>query len=434
MTDRTLTRRGFVAGTTGLATGLIFAPAVLRAQDVEIVHWSWLSASDGEVWQQAINAFNDAHAGKGIRIRMELVPEEQYVTRVLAGAATGAAPDFGWGTAGKSANLVRDGVVVAIDAPARAAGLDLTDFDAATLAKVKYPTLGEGHFMVPMDVMSLQPLVNLDHLADSGLSPDAWAADGAGLLKLAEATTRRDGDRITRSGILMTGAGIHPCVTWGIVAAQMGFRRASDDLKTAAINPEAGVRAMEWVLALYDGLKVSTRDITDRYKAFGAGEGTVFWTGPWTLNGYVGQGLKFKAAPMPAIGERPVTYYECGGLELYKQADEGRYARTMEAVRWLSDNSLTWTTVGRGASPRASIRAKPEYNTTGHPALVRGAFLDMSLATEGEIPVIGGSDFTIYSGGNVLAKSLDEVWTGRSKPADVMQRIGEAWQAILDAA
>jgi ABC-type glycerol-3-phosphate transport system substrate-binding protein len=434
MTNRLLTRRRFVAGTTGLTAGLLCAPAILRAQTTEIVHWSWLSASDGEVWAQIIDAFNVAHADKGIQIRMELVPEEQYVTRVLAGVATGAAPDFGWGTAGKSANLVRDGAVVAIDAAAGAAGLDLADFDAGTLAKVMYPTLAEGHFMVPMDVMSLQPLVNLDHFADSGLADDAWAADGAGLLQLAEATTRRDGDRVTRSGILMTGAGIHPCVTWGIVAAQMGFRRASDDLKTAAINPEAGVRAMEWVMALYDQSRVSTRDITDRYKAFGAGEGTVFWTGPWTLNGYVGQGLNFKAAPMPAIGDTATTYFECGGLELYQQADTSRYERTMQAVRWLSDNSLLWTTVGRGASPRASIRGMPEYTTTGHPAKVRGAFLDMTLATEGEIPVVGGSDFTIYSGGNILAKTLDEVWTGQSTPADAMQRIGEAWQAILDAA
>jgi ABC-type glycerol-3-phosphate transport system substrate-binding protein len=434
MTKLALTRRGFVTGTAGLGAGLLFAPHVVRAQTTEIVHWSWLSASDGEVWAQMIEAFNTAHADKGVQIRMELVPEEQYVTRVLAGVATGAAPDFGWGTAGKSANQVRDGAVVAIDAAATAAGLDLADFDASTLAKTKYPTLGEGHFMVPMDVMSLQPLVNLDHLADSGLAPDAWPADGAGLLQLGEATTRRDGDNVTRSGILMTGAGIHPCVTWGIVAAQMGFRRASDDLKTAAINPEAGIRAMEWVLALYDQHKVSTRDITDRYKAFGAAEGTVFWTGPWTLNGYVGQGLNFKAAPMPKIGDTATTYFECGGLELYKQTDEGRYEQTMQAVKWLSDNSLKWTTVGRGASPRASIRAMPEYLTTGHPALVRGAFLDMTLATEGEIPVIGGSDFTIYSGGNILAKTLDEVWTGQSTPAEVMQRIGEAWQSILDAA
>ena len=42
----------------------------------------------------------------------------------------------------------------------------------------------------------------------------------------------------------------------------------------------------------------------------------------------------------------------------------------MEAVKWLSDNSFLWTTVGRGASPRKSILDRPDYKTAG-PALGR---------------------------------------------------------------
>ena len=30
---------------------------------------------------------------------------------------------------------------------------------------------------------------------------------------------------------------------------------------------------MQWVLDLFDKYKVSTRDVTDRYKAFGTGQG-----------------------------------------------------------------------------------------------------------------------------------------------------------------
>ena len=41
--------------------------------------------------------------------------------------------------------------------------------------------------------------------------------------------TKMDGDKVARSGIMMTGSGVQPTVTWGIIAAQMGFRRASDD-------------------------------------------------------------------------------------------------------------------------------------------------------------------------------------------------------------
>jgi hypothetical protein len=222
-------------------------------------------------------------------------------------------------------------------------------------------------------------------------------------------------------------------VTWGIVAEQMGFRRASDDLKTAAVNPEAGKKAMEWVLALFDEHKVSTRDVTDRYKAFGTGEGSIFWTGPWTLNGYVQQGLNFATFLFPKIGDERITYFEMGGLELYTQADAGRHKATLEAVKWLSDNSLLWTTVGRGASPRKSILARDDYKTAGHPWSVRGAFVDgMEFATIGEVPVVAAPDFTIYAGGNFLAKTLEGVWVGQTSIDEAMEKIQEQWQEDLD--
>ncbi len=106
----------------------------------------------------------------------------------------------------------------------------------------------------------------------------------------------------------------------------------------------------------------------------------------------------------------------------------------MDAVKWLSDNSFLWTTVGRGATPRKSILARPDYKTAGHPWSVRGAFVEgMSFATEGEIPVQAGPNFTIYSGGNFLAKTLETVWAGQVKPEEAMKRIADQWQKDLDA-
>lgn len=436
---RKLSRRRFVK-TAGAAAALATAaPTILprrvfAANPVELVHWSWLAASDGEVWAQMIEAFNEAHKDQGVQIRMELIPEEQYVTKVLASVATGRAPDFGWGTAGKAAQLARDEVTVPLDEVAGQVGLDLADFSEASIKAARYPKYGNQMFMVPMDLMSLQPEINTEHMAEAGIDPDAAPEDGKQLLEWADAMSKREGDKVTRSGIMMTGSGVQPTVTWGIVAEQMGFRRASEDLKTAAVNPEAGKEAMQWVLDLFDKHRVSTRDVTDRYKAFGTGQGSIFWTGPWTLNGYVGQKLPFKTTLFPKIGKERLTYFEMGGLELYKQGDKGRYEATMQAVKWLSDNSFLWTTVGRGASPRKSILERPDYKTAGHPWSVRGAFIEgMEFATAGEIPVVAGPEYTIYSGGNFLAKTLEGVWAGQKSIDTAMEQIQERWQEGLDA-
>ena len=65
---------------------------------------------------------------------------------------------------------------------------------------------------------------------------------------------------------------------------------------------------------------------------------------------------------------------------------------------------------------------------------MRGAFIEgMSFAKLGEIPVLAGPDFTIYSGGNFLAKTLEGVWAGNSKPEEAMEKIAAQWQKGLDA-
>ena len=430
-----MTRRAFTAGAAAASTPFWLAGRAPHAQQTtEIVHWSWLAASDGEVWAKMIDDFNQAHSGKGVQIKMELVPEEQFVTKVLAASVTGKAPDFGWGTAGLRAKMAKDGVLVPLDDLIKQSGLDLADFSEFSIQSSRYPKYDNQMFMVPMDLMSLQPEVNLDHVKEAGLDPANFPKDGKTLLEWAEAMTKREGDKVTRSGIMMTGSGVQPTVTWGIVSGQLGFERASADLKTAAVNPKAGIEAMGWVLDLFDKHKVSTRDVTDRYKAFGTGQGSIFWTGPWTLNGYIQQKLNFATYLFPTIGKEQLTYFEQGGLELYTQKDKGRHAATMDAVKWLSDNSFLWTTVGRGASPRSSILNRPDYKTAGAPWSVRGAFVEgMAFAKLGEIPVLAGPDFTIYSGGNFLAKTLESVWTGQAKPEEAMEKIAAQWQKGLDA-
>jgi hypothetical protein len=232
---RTLLKSAAVLG-AGSVFPHVWTGRATASDPQELVHWSWLAASDGEVWAQMIEAFNDAHKDKGVRIRMEVVPEEQYITKVLAAAATGKAPDFGWGTAGKGAQLARDEVTIPLDDLISATGLDLSDFSGTSVQAARYPKYDNKIFMVPMDLMSLQPEINLDHVREAGLDIGKPPLDEAALMEWAAALTRREGDKVTRSGIMMTGAGVQPTVTWGIVAEQMGFQRASDDLKSACVN------------------------------------------------------------------------------------------------------------------------------------------------------------------------------------------------------
>ena len=84
-----------------------------------------------------IQNFNDAHKDKGVSIKMEVVNWDDYTTKVLAAAAAGAAPDFGWNTDPRPA-FVRDGLLVPLNDFAKTAGLDVADFSEFSISKSKF--------------------------------------------------------------------------------------------------------------------------------------------------------------------------------------------------------------------------------------------------------------------------------------------------------
>jgi ABC-type glycerol-3-phosphate transport system substrate-binding protein len=438
MIQSSMTRRSALktlGGMAGAAAVMSF-PNVIRARQTphEIVHWSTLTASDGEVWQRMIDAFNEAHASDGIQIRLEVVPSDQYGAKLLSSAAVGQAPDFGWGAAGTRLDWISQGVVQPLDDIFTSIAFDLSDFTPASLEACRY-TKAEGKlYGMPMDVLSLQVLVNLDHAAEAGLEISQPPETGDELLEWAERMTVRDGDTVTRSGWLMTGSGFQPSVVWGTVAQQMGFRRASDDLAQAAVNPEAGVAAAQWILDLFDTHKVASRDVADRYKAFGTGEASMFYTGPWTLTGYLQQGMNLGAFLYPRIGDERATYRNIWGLEMYTQPDSSRYEFTARALQWLSDNSFLWTTEGRGVTPRVSILERADYKTAGHPWEVRAPFVEgLDFATVAQVPVRASTDFEVYTATDLVAQTMDPVWAKEASAEDAISTLAMQWQADLDA-
>jgi len=401
------------------------------ASSKTVLHWSWLSASDAKVWQQMIDAFNAAHKG-GVQIQPETIADyNQYKTKVVAGVSTGHAPDFGWNTAGQQSQWVKDGVIVPLDDLAKQANLDLTDFDARALESSRSKKDGK-LYMIPMDAMTMAMEINVPLAKKAGLDPQKPPTTNEEFLKWAKAMTVGQGGKISTSGFLMTGDGPQPSVVWAIVAAQMGFQRTDSDLKNACVNKDAGVQAMQWVLNLFDTEHVSTRDVTDRYKAFSTNQGGLFWTGPWTISGNLEAKVDFISVPIPQIGPQTHNYYELGGLEVYKQKDESRYKATLDAVKWLSDNSFLWTTKGRGASVRSSILNRPDYTTAGYPPAVRQAFITgLKSADLASVPVVTTDDFEVYSGTSFVSQQVAATVAGKQSASDFVTTICTKWQEDL---
>lgn len=447
MASRNVTRRDFLRmsgiATAGVALAACAAPTAPAQPAAEgeaapagemyvINHWSWLGASDAAVWDEVIANFNEANAENGMQIEKLDVPSSEYDTKVVAAAAAGQAPDFGWSDGGEHANFIEDGVIIALDGHLSDAGLDWNDFTELSLADCSYPQFGEGLYHLPMDAMTWQMLLNLDHAEEAGLDPASPPSTNEELIEWAKAMTVMDGDTMVRSGFLMTGGGLHINFIWGLVAHQMGFRITNEEQTEACINSDAAKDAAQWVLDLFDVHQCATLEVTDRYKAFGTGEGSIFITGPWTLNGYVEQGVNFAVEFTPNIGGELATRRSIGTQEMYIQEDESRYARSAEALKWLSDESFHWTTVGRGAACRKSILERDDYKDAGHGWELRGPFVDgMEFATFSPPKMIHTPDMKYYTDPNLVHRVMDPVWQGEKSIEDGVNELCEAWSGFV---
>src|SRR5262245_60675937 len=103
----------------------------------ELIHWSSLTASDGEVWEQLVQNANKANEGKFV-VKKDTIPGDQINVKILSSVAAGQAPDFGWADAGRRKGWVKQGVIVPVEDHLKGAGLDSGDFTQGTLDLCKY--------------------------------------------------------------------------------------------------------------------------------------------------------------------------------------------------------------------------------------------------------------------------------------------------------
>jgi multiple sugar transport system substrate-binding protein len=406
-----------------------------------ITMWSWLSASDGQVWARMIQAFNKANDNKGLheQIKMTSVVDD-YNTKLVAAVDTGNAPDFGWSAGGNlEYQWAKEGVIIPLNDLMKQVGLDVSDFTASSLSGAKYPSIGgDNLYMVPYDITNFGLEINVKEAEAAGLDAANPPQNAAEFLHWAQALTIRKNGKITQAGLGTTLAGVGTTY-WGIVAAQMGFQRISSDGKTACVNKSAGESAMNWLLDLMYKYKV-VLPVTSIYDSFDTGQSAMIWEGPWSIFGNNQAGLDWEAAPLPQIGPITANYIGDNGLEIYKQKNSAGYKPTMEAIKWLSDNSWLWVTGARGVTPRKSILNKPGYDTAttnGFLPKYRKAYIDGLNANPVSVGPVSGqdtADFEYYEIAPAFIQTeVSRVLAHQLSVPDFMSTVCAKWQQDIDS-
>ena len=416
-----------------LTVGSIWATGTKEAPSstVTLKLWHHLTASDGEIFTALLDQFNAAHPA--IKLDHTMMPDEELPTKVAAAIATGDPPDIGFRMMADVTRWYDSGAIVPLADPMKAAGLNLGDFLSDYISGATYKG---ALLMIPMDASPHGLFINVKEAQEAGLDITKPPTDAATFLKWAKAMTKTSNGQITQSGLLLTGSGVAPNVLFGILAQEMGAQRISADKKNVTfLETDAPKRAAQWVLDAFDKNKISSRDVSDRYKSFGQGVGAMFFTGPWTLNGYINTaGLEFMTVKNPILGDKFTTLVDVAGLCIFKAKDPTHLKAAAEAVKWLSDNSLFWVTKGRGIPLRKSVLANPDYKSSGIPWKYREAFSNsVQGGFQDEIQFPIGGEFSYYASGDMpVAKAMDPVWAGTRSIDDALALLVQDWQRILD--
>lgn len=331
---------------------------------VELQYWNPFTGPDGPFMGDIVSAFNAEHDA----INVIMTTQSEYYTQLSTAAASRTLPDLAIVHADQVATQAFRNVLRPIDAIVAEAGISSADFpqdvwNAGEVAGQRYA--------IPLDIHPMTMFYNADLLAAAGF--DGPPTTGEEFAAIANAVT--DG----RNNGFMITAGFPIRQIFEMLLYQYGGTSFSADGSEATWNSEAGVQAMEWLLAAQRDWSQPNLEVDAELNAFKGGTVGLIWNGIWQTTNVTGAGVGFdgRATAVPQIGPQPAAWGGSHQLTLPTQAqpDSCKDAAAGVFIKYLLDNSITWAKAGQlpannavrssaefqEIEPQASIAASAEY-------------------------------------------------------------------------
>ncbi|CAH1650926.1 Carbohydrate ABC transporter substrate-binding protein (CUT1 family) [Hyphomicrobiales bacterium] len=288
-----INRRVFATG--AMATGFaVAAPAVLRAQTVEIEYWQYFFKERVEAIDALIAQFEAANPG--IKVKHSHFPYAQYRTKVAAAVPAGEGPAvlqlyFGWMREYSRAKLIQP--------------LPTDVFKAADIDKNFFPFVqlmkrDDAYWAIPTAVRSLGMFYNKKLLEGAGIAEPPKTLDDYVKTALAVAKHDSSGNLITAGATI--GLPSQDNHWWrDILIRQFGGKPYSDDFRTVTYGNEHGAAALAWYTDLQRKHKVATAGfVGETQAAFKSGKAGLTVDGSFRLGSFkTARGFDWGVAEVP---------------------------------------------------------------------------------------------------------------------------------------
>jgi multiple sugar transport system substrate-binding protein len=290
-----LTRRIFAKGVAALGM-TVAAPAVLRAQAVEIEYWQYFFKERVEAMDALIAQFEAANPG--IKVKHTHFPYAQYRTKTAAAVPAGEGPTvmqlfFGWMREYAKSKLIQ---------PLPSDVFKPADIDRDYFEFVRMMKTSAGYWAIPTAVRSLGMFYNKKLLSEAGVSEGKPAATLDEYVKNALAATKRDssGNLITAGATI--GIPSQDYHWWReVLVRQFGGKPYTDDFRKVTYDNEAGAAALAWYTDLQRKHKVAAAGfLSESQAAFRAGKAAQHIDGSFRLGTFKSaRGFEWGVAELP---------------------------------------------------------------------------------------------------------------------------------------
>ena len=325
--------------------------------NVELAFWNGLTGGDGPIMQKLVDAFNTEHAN--IKVKQTRIIWEEFYQKVPAAVSNGKAPEVAIMHDDTLATNAARQVVQQLDDVASA--LQLTKDDFAEIAW-NGGVYQDKRYGIPLDIHPAGLYYNQTVMEKAGLDPEKPPTTGDELMAMLDACKAKGIQGMWTSAV---NANDLPGQT---LLYQFGGAMVNSDGATVGWDGEAGVKAIEWLKALVENGHSPKNAANDAPSAaFQSDKAAFMINGPWmTTPLSENKKLKWKAAPVPQIGDQLATWAGSHQFVLPRQiqADENKQIAARVFLNWISQQSLGWADAGM-VPARNSVRELPEFADKG---------------------------------------------------------------------
>jgi ABC-type glycerol-3-phosphate transport system substrate-binding protein len=344
-----------------------------QAGGLHLSFWNGLTGSDGVTLNDMLTVF--AKENPNISVTVEMIDWNTFYPKLQAAFVAGEPPDIILYHASEIPEYASKGLIRDLSdwydtngGPLPAKDFAQPGFDGAIVDGKIYG--------VQLDNHGRGAWINVGMFEKAGLDPDKPPTTKEETIALFQKLTLDKNGKnaadpaFDKANVVQWGTATEwAYVDWSAYIHSYGGALTSDDVKTATVNSQAGIDALQAMHDLIYKYNVMPAPAGfDGWQSWAGGKVAVLPTGTWFLNFATAQkDIKSKAWPMIVLGPKPATWFGAHTFALPATLEGEKLEAAKKMLLWVTDRQQDWAASGQ---PPARISVQEKLDPAKYPSNV----------------------------------------------------------------